>query len=133
MHNPEAWGLEVSVKRAILLLGLTAAVCGTEALALELDPNIRAKAIAATAPVADQKVANQTLQQLQLPDLQGGVDANGRTLTGACALRSELCYDPKEGRVVLKSTRNWMPEIRGLTAEHIAVRRDRIDFRYSFK
>ena len=120
------------MKRICVLLGLSAALCGGEALALELDLNTRSKAIAATAPAAEAKVAGPHLQ-LQLPDLQGGVDTDGRTLSGACSERSGLCYDATSGRIVLRSTRNYMPEIGGLKAEHISLRKDRVNFRYSFK
>ena len=119
------------MKRVCMILGMSAALCGVQAFALELDQTTRSKAIAATAPAAEAKSAQHLT--LQLPDLQGGVDADGRTFSGACSARSDLCYDATNGRIVLRSTRNWMPAIGGLTPEHISLKKDRITFRYSFK
>jgi hypothetical protein len=119
------------VKRVCLLLGLSAVVCGGPAFALDLDPTSRAKAIASAAPASAPAV---NLGRNQLPDLHGGLDSDGRTFSGACSTgKTDLCYDYREGRMVIRSTRNWMPEIGDLTPEHISVRKDRINFRYSFR
>lgn len=118
------------MKRACVVLGLAAAVCGAPAFALELGPATRAKAIAAAAPAS----APATNPARELPDIVGGVDIDGRNFSGACsASKSDVCYDYREGRIVVKSTRSYMPAIGGLTPEHISLRRDRITFRYSFK
>jgi hypothetical protein len=50
----------------------------------------------------------------------------------SCANASTLCYDESSGRIVYKPTRNLMPDLPGFTRENIAVKRDRIVFRYSF-
>ena len=44
-----------------------------------------------------------------------------------------LCYDAGSGKIVYKKTRDYMPSIPGMQAEHIALRRDRITFKYSFR
>lgn len=44
-----------------------------------------------------------------------------------------LCYDPGSNRIVYRKTREYMPELPGLRREHIAVRRDRVTFKYSFQ
>ena len=44
-----------------------------------------------------------------------------------------LCYDAGSGKVVYKKTRDYMPSLPGMQAEHIALRRDRITFKYSFR
>ncbi|APV48929.1 hypothetical protein BWI17_04055 [Betaproteobacteria bacterium GR16-43] len=44
-----------------------------------------------------------------------------------------LCYDAGSGKIVYKKTRDYMPAIPGMQAEHIALRRDRITFKYTFR
>ena len=122
------------MKRLACILGMAAGFCGSQAFALDLDPNAKAKAIAATAPAMSAASPAANTARIQLPELQGGVDGDGRLLSGACDARStELCYDAKSGRIVYKGTRNWMPEVSGMKAEHISIRRDRVEFRYSFR
>ena len=121
------------MKRVCRVLGLVAAVGGLPAWALDIEPTSRQKAIAAAVPQSIPPTAALG-RQIELPELRAGVDANGRTLTGACTLGSvELCYDSREGRLVYRPTRNWMPAIEGLTPEHISVRRDSVVFKYSFR
>lgn len=44
-----------------------------------------------------------------------------------------LCYDTGSGKIVYKKTRDYMPSLPGMQAEHIALRRDRITFKYTFR
>ena len=44
-----------------------------------------------------------------------------------------LCYDSGSGKVVYKKTREYMPDLPGMRAEHISLKRDRITFKYSFQ
>lgn len=116
------------MKRIALALGFTA-LCGAPAFAVELDPNVRSRAVDAAGKVVAPAPARDPL-----PDLQYGVDMDGRTLSGACATnKTDLCYDSRAGRLIYRPSRNWMPEISGLRPEHISVRRDKIIFQYSFK
>jgi hypothetical protein len=50
----------------------------------------------------------------------------------SCESDRTLCYDPNSGRIVYKPARQYMPELPGLRAENISVKRDRITFKYSF-
>src|SRR5262245_51146211 len=112
------------MKRFACILGFAAGICGSQAFAVDLDPNAKAKAIAASSIAASPAAAPS---RIQLPDLHGGIDTNGRTLSGACDARStELCYDYTSGRIVYKGTKNYMPEISGMKPEHISVRKDRV-------
>jgi hypothetical protein len=45
----------------------------------------------------------------------------------------DLCYDLTEGRVVYRGARGYMPTMAGLSPEGVALRRNRIVFRYSFR
>lgn len=120
-----------TMKRIAIVSGLAAALCAAPVFAVDLDPNARAKAITASAASAAPAPAPT---RVQLPEIGGGLDADGRGFTGACAAtRADVCYDYREGRIVYKSSRQWMPEVSGLTAESISVRRDRVQFHYSFR
>ena len=50
----------------------------------------------------------------------------------SCESGRDLCYDAQSGRIVYKPARQLMPDIPGLQAENISVKRDRIVFKYSF-
>ncbi len=119
------------MKRFVIALGVTAGFCGGPALALDLDPTSRSKAIAAATP---QSAPAANPSRVQIPDLQGGIDTDGRAFSGACdTMKADVCYDYREGRIVYKGSKHFLPEINGLTPEHISLRKDRITFRYSFK
>lgn len=52
---------------------------------------------------------------------------------GSCRTRALFCYDGSENRLVLHGARDYMPHVEGLAAEGIALRRDRLVLRYSFR
>ncbi|APV51924.1 hypothetical protein BWI17_20955 [Betaproteobacteria bacterium GR16-43] len=120
------------MKRISMVVGFAAAVSGSQALALEIDPQSRQKAVVAAAtstPVVSIPAA--LAPGAALPDIPG-MDLGDRSAT--CASEAtDLCYDYKAGRLVYRPSRNWMPEIGGLKPEHISVRRDSVVFRYSFR
>jgi hypothetical protein len=120
------------MKRFAMVLGCLAVPCATAAHAVELDPNVRAKAVlAASASPAAVSIPSNFANRASSPDLVNGVDADGRTFNGACsASRAEVCYDYKDGRLVY---RNWMPDIGGFTPEALSIRRDKVIFTYSFR
>ncbi len=45
----------------------------------------------------------------------------------------DFCYDLAEGRVVYRAARGFMPTLAGLSPEGVALRRNRIVLRYSFR
>lgn len=121
------------MNRLACIVGIAAGFCGSPAVAVDLEPHTRAKAIAATAATPALS-ASPTPARINLPDLHGGLDMDGRLLSGACGEKAaEVCYDARSGRLVYKGSRHWMPEISGLKAEHISVRRNRVELRYSFR
>lgn len=68
-----------------------------------------------------------------LPGLLLREELADRGPRGACeTAASDLCYDVRDGRIVYRRAREYMPRIDGLTAESISLRRDRIIFKYSF-
>ena len=122
------------MKRICRVVGLTAAVGVFPAWALDIEPASRQKAIAAAVTPASIPASAAPGREIELPELRGTIDVNGRTASGPCNVESvDLCYDYKERRLIYRPSRNWMPEISGLTPEHISVRRDTVVFKYSFR
>ena len=68
-----------------------------------------------------------------LPEMLLGEELERRGPRGSCeTATTALCYDLRDGRVVYRRAREYMPRIDGLTPESVSVRRDRIVFKYSF-
>ena len=58
---------------------------------------------------------------------------NLAALPNACKKDStSICYDYRSGRMVIVKTRDLLPEITGLKAEGISLKRDKVAVRYSF-
>lgn len=68
-----------------------------------------------------------------LPEMILTEELERRGPRGSCeTATTDLCYDLRDGRVVYRRAREYMPRIGGLTPESISVRRDRIVLKYSF-
>lgn len=68
-----------------------------------------------------------------MPELLLREELASRGPRGSCeTATTDLCYDLRDGRIVYRRAREYMPRIDGLTAESISLRRDRIIFKYSF-
>lgn len=46
---------------------------------------------------------------------------------------ADLCYDVTDNRIVYRPARQYMPGLKGLTAENISLRHNGILFKYSFQ
>jgi hypothetical protein len=124
------------MKRIALFLGVAAGCCAAPALGFDLDPNARATAVAAAAAApapTPTLTQNLTGTHNPLPPLPNGVGLDARHLSSNCQSRSDLCFDAAERKLVYRPSRNWMPEIEGLTPEHMSLRRGVVSFKYSFK
>jgi hypothetical protein len=44
-----------------------------------------------------------------------------------------VCYDARDRGVVYRGARDYMPRVQGFTPEGVALRHDRVIFRYSFR
>lgn len=64
--------------------------------------------------------------------LRAGSGAAERSVPCADGLTS-LCYDARERGVVYRGARAFMPRMQGFTPEGVALRRDRLILRYSFR
>jgi hypothetical protein len=62
------------------------------------------------------------------------VSAKHEHIPGSCeASAGALCYDYRNGSSVYKPSQQLMPGISGMQRESIALRRDKITFKYSFR
>ena len=70
-----------------------------------------------------------------LPELLMRAENEQRALAGhGCRqAATDLCYDLRDGRVVYRGARQYMPRIDGLRAESVSLRHDGFVLRYSFK
>ena len=69
-----------------------------------------------------------------MPELVLREELARRGPRGSCEVAaSDLCYDLRDGRIVYRRARHYMPQFEGLRAESISLRRDRIVVKYSFR
>jgi hypothetical protein len=95
--------------------------------ALELKP--KAALMAAVAQNSAPFVAAASAPELRFAPQRDNPLAQSRS---SCTADHDLCYDANSGHIVFKPIRRFMPDIPGMTAENITLKRDRITLRYSF-
>ena len=120
--------------RARISIAIAAFLVGP-VLAEEAGSALRTKALAA-APVASKEALQVHEAALRIDpyaELFSPPPAPLESARDACAESRDLCYDANERRIVYRPARAFMPAVPGLTAESIALRRDRLVLRYSFK
>lgn len=105
------------------------------AIAAQANDTIELSAKARTAAVAALRLDDPTFTAgrdlpAQLP-LLGGQELRERA--GGCERPAVLCYDGAGKRLVYGPARAYMPKFDGLTAESVALRHDRIVFKYTFR
>ena len=67
-------------------------------------------------------------------DMFRGSQRNPQRLPNACDQNSgSLCFDYQSGRTVYKPMRKLLPEIPGMTAHNLSLRRNKIVAQYTFK
>jgi hypothetical protein len=99
--------------------------------AVELSLRNKALASAGIAKHADAPFAQGRDPMPQLILLEEQARRGPR---GACDVATkDLCYDLADGRIVYRAARGYMPSVTGLTPESVALRHNRVVFKYSFK
>lgn len=89
--------------------------------------------LAAAATVSATRAKAPFRSRDPMPELLLREELASRGPRGACeTATTDLCYDLRDGRIVYRRAREYMPRIDGLTAESVSLRRDRIIFKYSF-
>ena len=99
-----------------------------------VDLSMKSKSMAASALPAKNAEAPFRVARDPMPELLLREEQELRGPRGACQHNStSLCYDLADGRVVYRPARKYMPQVEGLRAESISLRRDKILFKYSFR
>lgn len=69
-----------------------------------------------------------------LPEILLRAENERRSLGPGCGEAAiDLCYDLRQGRMVYRGARQYMPQFEGLKAESISLRHDGFVLRYSFR
>ena len=74
----------------------------------------------------------QPLGEPEREPLLGPRDLREDGSKSSCEAGRDLCYDRQSGRIVYRPARQFMPDLPGMRAENISVKRDKIVFKYSF-
>lgn len=121
--------------RRLIAIAIVASL-GLPALAAEsVDSSLRSRSLAAASAASAKHAEAPFLRAGRdpLPEMLLTEELARRGPRGSCETSTtDLCYDLRDGRVVYRRAREYMPRIDGLTAESISVRRDRVIFKYSF-
>lgn len=120
----------------ITFLAITLAMLAVpRAHAAEESRPLQIKSKSAIAVAAPQHRSAPYVQPIGEPErepLLGPRDLRDDKSHSSCESGRDLCYDRQSGRIVYRAARQYMPDIPGLQAENISVKRDRIVFKYSF-
>jgi len=81
----------------------------------------------------------RTVQAPVMAPAESGPDATRHAETGNIGARAgcenseaAFCYDAADNHIVYRPARQFMPAVKGLTAENVSMRRHGIRFKYSF-
>lgn len=118
-----------------LLKCLILAICALPAFAQESSSlKLKAKLIVQSGTVAPWRASEAPVASAPTPaPLFPPVSNKHERIPGSCETSAgALCYDYRNGSSVYKPSRQLMPEISGMQSESVAVKRDKITFKYSF-
>jgi hypothetical protein len=113
---------------ALVMLAVPRAQAAEESHPLQVKPK---SAIATAVPHRSAPYV-QPVGEPEREPLLGPRDLRDDKSQSSCESGRDLCYDRQSGRIVYRAARQYMPDIPGLQAENISVKRDRIVFKYSF-
>ena len=112
------------------------AASGGEELSVQSKSIAAASFIAVTRPSLNAAEAPFSASRPRdiVPELLLREELDRRDSPSSCeSAGRDLCYDARDGRIVYKPARKYMPEMPGLRAESISLKRDRVVLRYSFR
>ena len=122
--------MRASLVFAAVLASLPVAAQANEGV----DLSMKSKSLAASATLAKNVEAPFRVARDPLPELLMRDEQERRGPAGACQHNATaLCYDLADGRIVYRPARKFMPQIDGLRAESISLRRDKLVLKYSFR
>ena len=119
---------------AAALLVVAVPVHASDGLELAIKGKAMAAAVSAPPVVA---IATPTVThggKDPLPEILMRAESETHSLGPGCADgAATLCYDLRDGRMVYRGAREYMPHVEGMKAESISLRHDGFVLRYSFK
>ena len=119
------------MRRMLVMVLASLALPAAAAEGVELAMSARDMAAVGALPAGRAKAPFRSRDPM--PELLLREELASRGPRGSCeTATTDLCYDLRDGRIVYRRARAYMPRIEGLTAESISLRRDRIIFKYSF-
>lgn len=119
-----------------LLMCLVLATCALPAFAQESSNlKLTPKLMVQSGTVAPWRASEAPIASKPTPAPLFPLVLNKREhIPGSCGVsEGALCYDYRNGSSVYKPSRQLMPEINGMQRESVAVKRDKITFKYSFR
>ena len=122
--------MRASLVFVALLASLPVAAQANEGVELSM----KSKSMAASAVPAKNVEAPFRVARDPLPELLMREEQERRGPAGACQNNAtSLCYDIADRRIVYRPARKYMPQMDGLRAESVSLRRDKIVLKYSFR
>lgn len=122
--------MRASLVFVALLASLPVAAQANEGVELSM----KSKSMAASAVPAKNVEAPFRVARDPLPELLMREEQERRGPAGACQHNAtSLCYDITDRRIVYRPARKYMPQMDGLRAESVSLRRDKIVLKYSFR
>ena len=122
--------------RATLVFCILTAGLAVPAQASEgFDLSMKSRSMAAASTAVPSKNAQAPFRHARdpLPELLLREEQEKRGPSGACQnATTSLCYDMAAGKIVYRGARAYMPQIDGLKAESVSLRRNRLTLKYSF-
>jgi hypothetical protein len=119
-----------------LLKCFVLAMCALPAFAQESSSlKLKPKLIVQSGTVAPWRASEAPIASAPTPAPLFPLDSiKHEHIPGSCELSAgALCYDYRNGSSVYKPSRQLMPEISGMQRESVALKRDKITFKYSFR
>ena len=101
---------------------------------VELSLQSRHQAVSSAGIVMKHADAPFKLSRDPMPEIlmHQELDSRGGPRAGCEVTTRDLCYDVRDGKIVYRRARDYMPRIGGLTPESISVKRSGVTFKYSF-
>ena len=88
----------------------------------------------ASLPIVSEHVPGAAKNAAQLPSTMLRDELASRGPRASCEnAASDVCYDMVDRKLVYRPARAYMPQIQGLRAESISLKRDGITLKYSFQ
>ena len=118
----------------VTILALTGLSAHAAEVGIDLTLQSRHQAaVSSASTVLKHSDAPFKLSRDPMPEILMQEELDTRGPRAGCEVTTrDLCYDVRDGKIVYRRARDYMPRIGGLTPESISVRRSGVTFKYSF-